>query len=216
MTGALIRKELKLAAHPTEAIFLWFGVMLWIPNYPAYVPFLYVCLSIFFIFLNGRETKDVTFTALLPVRKADVVRAHVIHVALFELASIVVSVPFALLRPMVLGMPNMAGIEANLAFYGLLFGMFGVFHGAFIPMFYRSAYKVGTPFIAASTLMCVYFTAAELPVWLGTGIGAFLDSPTGERLGGHLAVFAGGFAVWALSLWFSFRRGAANFARVDL
>ncbi|MDD4596245.1 MAG: hypothetical protein PHQ30_06030, partial [Candidatus Izemoplasmatales bacterium] len=67
----LLYKEFKLATHPTTYLFLSLGLMLLIPSYPGYVSFFYVSLSIFFIFLSGRENRDVFFTVSLPIRKTD-------------------------------------------------------------------------------------------------------------------------------------------------
>ena len=47
----------------------------------------------FFICLTGRENRDIEFTALLPVRKTDLVRARVFTVMLMQLAQLVIAVP---------------------------------------------------------------------------------------------------------------------------
>lgn len=65
----LLYKEFKLATHPTMYIFLLLSAMVLIPSYPYYVAFMYMCLAMFFTFLQGRETNDLFFTAMLPVRK---------------------------------------------------------------------------------------------------------------------------------------------------
>ena len=82
----LLLKELRLALHPTALIFLGLSAMLLIPSYPYLVVFFYTGLAVFFTCLNGRENKDVTYTLLLPVSKADVVRARFLVVMLLEAA----------------------------------------------------------------------------------------------------------------------------------
>lgn len=91
----LMRKELVLAMHPASVLFLLLSAMLLIPNYPYYVICFYTCLGTFFICLTGRENRDIEFTALLPVRKTDLVRARVFTVMLMQLAQLVIAVPFA-------------------------------------------------------------------------------------------------------------------------
>ena len=91
----LMRKELVLAMHPASVLFLLLSAMLLIPNYPYYVMCFYTCLGTFFICLTGRENRDIEFTALLPVRKTDLVRARVFTVMLMQLAQLVIAVPFA-------------------------------------------------------------------------------------------------------------------------
>ena len=123
---ALLYKELKLALHPTTYLFMAIGAMLMIPSYPYYVAFVYTCLSIFFIFLSARENKDIFYTASLPVRKSDVVKSRVLTVAIIELLQLAIGIPFAIIgahiNPNATG--NQAGIEANLAFFGLVLIMF--------------------------------------------------------------------------------------------
>lgn len=48
--------------------------MLLIPGYPYFVAFIYTCLSVFFIFLQGRENRDILFTVSPPVSKRDIVK----------------------------------------------------------------------------------------------------------------------------------------------
>ena len=113
----LISKELKLALHPTNIIFLAFGIMLLIPSYPYYVAFFYVCLGIFFLFLNGRENNDVFFTTTLPVKKSDVVKARCITVALIETVTIIILF-LCFSRVRLTRTPRQrTGIEANVAFF---------------------------------------------------------------------------------------------------
>lgn len=66
-------------------VFCLFGVMLLIPAYPYTVMWFYVMLGLFFSFLNGREQKDVYYSALLPIRKRDTVKANCLFVGLIEL-----------------------------------------------------------------------------------------------------------------------------------
>ena len=46
---ALIKKEFKLALHPTVPLFWLLSAMLIIPNYPYYVAFFYTTLGLFFV-----------------------------------------------------------------------------------------------------------------------------------------------------------------------
>ena len=57
----LLYKEWRLAMHPTALLFLGLSLMLLIPNYPYYVTFFYTTLGIFFICVNGRENRDITY-----------------------------------------------------------------------------------------------------------------------------------------------------------
>ncbi len=213
----LLYKEWKLAMHPTTFIFLSFGLMLLIPNYPSYVAMMYMCLSIFFVFLNGRENKDIFFTVTLPIRKRDVVKSRCLMVAAIELAQLLITVPFAILSlKLYASIGNQTGIEPNVAFYGLALGMFAVFNVVFIPNFYKTAYKIGIPFLMAGAAALVYYAAAELMVWIPGPLQTFLDTSDPAMAFAHLPILFVGILVWVLSIVFAYRRGAARFENVDL
>ncbi len=213
----LLYKEWRLAMHPTTFIFLSFGLMLLIPNYPAYVALMYMCLSIFFVFLNGRENKDIFFTVTLPIRKRDVVKSRCLMVAGIELSQLLLSVPVAVLNMIIYGgNGNQAGIEPNVAFYGLAFGMFAVFNVVFIPNFYKTAYKIGIPFLLAGVATLFYYGAAEMMVWIPGPLQTFFDTRDPAMAVAHLPILFAGILVWVLSIVFAYRRGARRFENVDL
>ena len=131
----LIYKELKLDMHPTVYIYPLFAIMLLIPNYPLHTAFIYTCMSAFFIFLSGRENKDMLFTASLPVRKSDIVKSRILMVAATEVFQVLISIPFIFIRMAIYELPNAAGIEANAALLGSALIMYGVFNLVYMPVF---------------------------------------------------------------------------------
>lgn len=142
MTAKIFSKDLRLAAHPMMYVFALFGVMLVIPNYPYTVVFFYGLLGIFFTFLNGRENKDVYYCAVLPVTKRDQVRARAWLVVAVELAELVIAVPFAFLSARINpNGTNLAGIDANVALFGCVLLIYGVFNVVFRPCFYKTAIR---------------------------------------------------------------------------
>ena len=94
----LLYKEFTLAKHPTMFFFPLFACMLLIPAYPYLVSFMYICLEIFFIFILGRETSDVLYTASLPIPKRDVVKARCVMILIIQLFQVLLSIPFAIHR----------------------------------------------------------------------------------------------------------------------
>ena len=81
----LLYKQLRLVCQPMTLVFCLFGVMLLIPAYPYTFMWFYGMLGLFFSFLNGREQKDVYYSALPPIRKRDTVKANCLFVGLIEL-----------------------------------------------------------------------------------------------------------------------------------
>jgi len=212
----LFYKEWKLAIHPTGYIFLLLGAMLLIPNYPYYVAFFYQTLGVFFTFMNGNTNNDVYFTTLLPVRKRDVVKARLATVIGLEMLQIIIAVPFAILRGLIPPAENLVGLDANLALFGLVFIMFGVFNVVFLPMFYRTAYKTGTPYLLATLVMTLVIVAAELVIQLTPGLKQTLDTIDPVYAPTQIIVLIAGMLIFALLNLIAYRRSANAFEKLDL
>lgn len=214
----LLFKEFKLALHPTTYLFMAIGAMLMIPSYPYYVAFVYTCLGIFFIFLSARENKDIFFTASLPVIKSDVVRSRIFTVAIIELLQLAIGIPFAIIgiriNPNAAG--NLAGIEANMAFFGLVLIMYALFNAIFLPLFYKTATKVGIPLVFASIAVTIYVVAAELAVQMIPFLKTHLDTTDPAKVIYQFPILIAGMLIFTLTLWLSYRKSVANFERVDL
>lgn len=214
----LIYKELKLAVHPTMYLFLLLSAMLLIPSYPYYVAFMYTSLAVFFMFLNGRETRDIFYTALLPVKKSDVVKARYLTIIIFELAQIIIGVPFAVISMKINPMgSNTVGIEPNVAFFGLVFVMFAGFNMIFMPEFYKTAYKTGKPLLYSGVFIFVYiFVAEAVANYIPSPVQAYLDTNDPAKMAGQFPVLIAGIAVWAALTYLSYKISARRFEKVDL
>ena len=212
---ALLYKTFRLVAHPMTLVFLFSGVMLLIPSYPYTLAFFYVMLGLFFTFLNGREQKDIYYSALLPIRKRDTVRASVLFVLAVELASLLIAVPFAVLSVRInpLG-GNAVGLEANTALFAAALLLYALFNGIFLPSFYQTAYKVGVSFLKAiipvSVAMIVLEALVHFPgmVWLEdcTAAGQL-------RL---LPLLIAAAVIYGTGLWIAYGKAAQNYEKVDL
>lgn len=212
----LLFKEFKLAAHPTTFIFLSLSLMLLIPSYPYYVAFFYTLLSIFFVFLSGRENKDVFYTVLLPIRKRDTVKARCLMVAIIQLAQIIISVPVAILSNYINTKGNLAGIDANVAFFGLVFVMLALFNIIFIPTFYKTAYNAGRSFLYGCIAITVFIGAAEALVWMPSPIKAFLDTSEADMMLKQLPILLAGIVIWVLTMLLAYKKASASFEKVDI
>lgn len=212
----LLYKELKLAIHPTSYIFLAMGAMLLIPAYPYFVAFFYTCLAIFFMFIQGGENKDIFFTTLLPVQKRDVVKARFTVVILLELIQILVSIPFAILGAHISPGGNPVGMEANVAFYGFVFLMYALFNAAFLPGFYKTAYKAGRALLISMTLVALYVVAVEWTVMSVPTLKAFLDTTDAAKQVRQIPALLVSMVIYGFSNLFACQRAAENFERVDL
>ena len=195
----LLYKQLRLVCQPMTLVFCLFGAMLLIPAYPYTVMWFYVMLGLFFSFLNGREQKDVYYSALLPIRKRDTVKANCLFVGLIELRA-------------KLGIgDNPVGLNANVTLFACGLMLFAVFNAVFLLSFYRTAYKVGVSFVKACIVMAVAAFIMEAVVHFPA-----LSRFNGYDLACQLPLLAAGLVIWCGSWPLIFRGAAARYEKVDL
>lgn len=210
----LLYKELRLAAHPNLFVFTFLGALVIVPAYPYGMVFLFGCLGPYITFTYGRETNDLYFTSLLPVRKADIVKAKVLLVVLAQVTQVLISLPFAVLRVGLLPQGNPAGIEANAAYYGFGFLIYAVFNFIFLTQFFKSGYKAGTAFLWGMIPAVLGVLVMEVVVHF-PGL-AWLDSVEPADLVRQLPILLIGLGVYALTMPAAYRLSARRFQRVDL
>ncbi|MCH3972478.1 MAG: ABC-2 transporter permease [Oscillospiraceae bacterium] len=211
----LLRKEWKLAMHPTAILFLVLSFLLLIPNYPYYVTFFYTCLGIFFICLSGRENQDLLYTMLLPVRKRDIVRSRILTAVTLELLQAVIAVPAAILRNR-MPMNNEVGMDANIALFAFSFILMGLFNLFFFTRYYRTPDKIGRHFALASGVVFVYITAAETLTHIVPFFRDELDTKDPQFLPQKLLVLLIGIVAYALLTFAACRKSERSFEKLDL
>jgi hypothetical protein len=212
MMKNLLYKQIRLVSHPMTFVFILFGCMTLIPNYPYTVGFFYVMLGLFFTFMNGREQKDNYYSAILPIPKRDTVKASFLFVAMVELLTLIFTVPCIFLSAKINpNGGNMVGVDANLTLLGDGFLLFTLFNAIFLPAFYKSAYKVGTAFVVAiiptSLLMIAMEAIVHFPAF------TWLDGYDYMRQWPVLLV---GAVVYFASIPLIFKSAAKAYDKVDL
>lgn len=212
----LLYKELRLSLHPASVMFLGLSAMMLIPNYPLFVTFFYTSLGVFFICLTGRENKDIDYTMALPVRKRNIVGARILLVVLLEAAQLLLAVPFAVLRSVLILESNAVGMNANAAFFGFALLMLGLFNFFFFTKYYNDTSKVGQSFLCG----CIAFTVCMLIVETCAHIVPFvqieLNHPGEQYLVPKLVVLLAGAAAFVLLTLLAYRRSAKTFEALDL
>lgn len=210
----LLYKELRLAAHPNLFVFTALGALVVVPAYPYGVVFLFGCLGPYITFMYGRETNDIYYTALLPVKKSDTVLSKCWLMVLAQMAQLLISLPFAFLRVKILPDGNPAGIEANVAYYGFGLMIYAVFNVIFLTQFFKTAQKVGKAFIYAVLPVTVMVVMMEAIVHF-PGF-QWLDSVAPADMLRQLPILLMGVAVYAVSMPVACRVSAKRFEKVDL
>ncbi len=213
----LLNKELRLTLHPTNVLFLFLAAMVFIPSYPYYVACFFTTLGIQFLCLNARENGDAEFTAALPARKGDGVRARIALAALLEVGQLVLMVPCFLLKDAVYPpeMTNPVGMEANFALLGLSLVLLGAFNLVFFPRYYKDVRKVGVPFVLGViplwTLMLVFETFTHFVPFFRR-----LDTTGSAYLPEKLLTLGAGAVLFALLTAAACRLSVARFQKADL
>lgn len=212
----LLHKELRLALHPTAPLFLCLSAMLMIPNYPYYVVFFYTSLAVFFICLTGRENHDVFYSVLLPIGKTDVVKARFATVVLLELLQVVLAIPFAVLRQQLNPAPNEAGMDANIALFGIALVLLGLFNLVFFGLYYKDVQKVGKSFGISCVVTFVGIGLAETCTFILPFFRDQLDTRDPLYPPQKLIVLAAGILLFCLLTGLAYRRAKRDFQAQDL
>ncbi|MGT2547942.1 ABC-2 transporter permease [Streptococcus milleri] len=213
----LLYKEMKLSANPLSYWFITFSAMTMIPRYPILVGSFFICLGIFYTYQQVREYDDITYTVMLPVRKKDVVSAKYLFVLLIELIAFVLCALLTIIRMKFLGnaAPYVTNqlMNANATYLGYLLAVFASFNGIFLAGFFKTAYKIGKPFI----LFCV---AGSIIIFMGEvlhhipGLESLNDPANLSIL--QVAILAIGITVFMLCTWFSYQKAVKDFEEINL
>ena len=210
----LLYKELRLAAHPNLYIFTLLGVLVIVPAYPYSMVFMFGCMAPYINFMYGRETNDIYYTALLPVKKSDIVKSKCLLLAVMQTVQLLISLPFAVLRVYIFPDGNPAGIEANAAYYGFGLIIYAVFNLIFLTVFFRTAYKAGKAFIFAcipAALMAVF-----MEVIIHFPRFSWLDSTQPAALLRQLPVLGTGLILYIAGMAAAYSISSKLFSRADL
>ena len=229
---ALLNKECKLCLHPTVFIYLAMVLMLLIPNYPYLVSCFFVCNAIFYCFQQARENGDPMYTAMLPVSKAQAVRARVWFVVLIQAIDLLLMAAVCAFAIVSMPPSNAGGTDHSLSLLAFALVLFAVFNLIFLPSFYRSGYKAGTSFLKSAVGVWIWLLLSE-----GTMIATrvivtekgldipffrFLDNcvdcfpATKEAWTVQAILFGAGLVIYALATLLAARISIKRYERVDL
>lgn len=214
--NALLKKEWLLAMHPAAICFLFLAALVLVPNYPYYVTFFYTSLGIFFICLTGRENRDAEYSLLLPAGKSDVVKGRFLTALLLEIITLILAVPFAMLRQQMPVAPNAVGMEANIAFFGFSLIMLGIFNYIFFVSYYKDIKKVGKSFVISSVVMFLYIAIAETLTHVVPFMKDHLDTMDPQFLTEKIVVLMLGILLFAVFTFAAYRRSVHLFEKQDL
>ena len=214
----LLIKEFRLAASPLSFVFLAGALTTLLPGYPILVGAFFICFGVFHSFQNAREANDTLYTALLPIQKGDFVRAKFAFTCLIQTAGFLLCAALTALRMTTLSAAapyvNNALMNATPLYLAFVLLIFAEFNLLFLCGFFRTAYKIGLPFLRFGIAALLTVGAAETLHHL-PGL-SFLNAPAGERIGLQLLLLAAAALLYAAGTALACRTAERRFARIDL
>mgnify|MGYP000941952252 CR=1 FL=1 len=213
----LLYKEMRLSANPLSYWFITFSAMTMIPRYPILVGSFFICLGIFYTYQQVRECDDITYTVMLPVRKQDVVTAKYLFVLFIECMAFILCLFLTIIRMRLLGdaAPYVTNqlMNANAAYLGYIMLVFATFNSIFLAGFFKTAYKIGKPFILFCLVNFIVITVGEVLHYI-PGLES-LNEPSDLNVL-QVAILAIGIIMFVLCTLLSYRRAMKNFEEIDL
>ena len=214
----IMLKEIKLCASPLPFLFILFGLMFFLPGYPVLCSAFFVTLGIFQGFQYAREANDIVFSALLPISKRDVVRGKYQFVCIIEGCGLILMLAATLIRMTVFVDAAVyrtnALMNANLFAIGGALFVFGLFNVIFLGGFFKTAYKLGRPFvlyIIAAFVVIAFFEALHHFPGMET-VNAFGF----EHIGFQFGMLFLGLAAFMVMTMLSYRSACGHFEKIDL
>ncbi|MCQ2753037.1 MAG: ABC-2 transporter permease [Bacilli bacterium] len=173
----LLYKEFVLCMHPLCYIFSFvFPLMFLIPNYPLFVGTLYIIpmFSVLFVGVQkGVQSHDLFYTALLPIRKRDIVKARMASVVTMEVATLSL---MALLTPAKLAIianmptdpsvdpyiPGLNSIDGLVSSFAFVIVGYLMVNAIFFLMFYKKGRSITAPTLISTFGYIIYIAIFTL------------------------------------------------------
>lgn len=215
MTKLLI-KEIKLSYLPIVWFMPLLSCLLLIPQYPYCVGVSYCLLNLFINFNYAGSNGDLEYTASLPIPRRDIVKAKVASGAFMELCQMAVAVVCGLLSSFVLWGPNPVGLDANAAYFGLMFLGIALFNIVFFPSYFGRGCRTGVSMLAATAVYAVFICAEEALIATIPSLNAIFDGFDPTYLWARIIVLTAGVVGYAASLVGGYFLAVKKFLKVSL
>ena len=211
----MLMKEWKLCMHPMGYIMLLCAALILVPGYPYGVTCFYMGLAIFFICLEARENHDAAYTLTLPVSRRDAVKGRIVFCTVLEVIDLVMIALFILIKQLIGGPRNPAGLDAGVALIGEGMIIFAIFNMIFFPVYYSDINKPGKAFLFAASAVFLWIVLEVV----GTYTVPFLmslDQPDPANMGDKLLFTLAGLALFLAGTAKSVRMSVKKFEALDL
>lgn len=209
----LLYKELNLSIHK----FFYFlpfliGLLFFIPQWFFTLVLMYLFwITVPQVYSSYLSNQDNNFIAALPTRKKDIVLSKVIALITLEMIQLVVALIFAIVHNQLYGMWNV-GLDANVAFFGVGFMIYGIFNIAFFPYYFKTGYRFGKPTILGTTLTVLFAGVLEY----GVIRFDFMRNIFEGELGVQFIVLGVGVLIFVILSYIATKVSQERFEKIDL
>jgi ABC-2 type transport system permease protein len=216
MLRELLRKERRLNGLPYGWLFVLLAALTLIPQWVYYVAFIYLFILVMMLAQGDKANNDLIFTALLPVRKKDIVTARTLTIVTWEAAYIVVGIVCSIIRLRFYPQENSPSMNSNYAFFGTVLLMYAVFNAIYISGSYKRPYRMLWPVLGGSVIaVAVAAILNTLPIVIPAVSRLFNDIGAGH-LGYQLAALAVGIVAFVGATLWANRKAVGHLETVDL
>ena len=213
----LLYKEFKLCVSVQTLVFVSLSALIGVPSWPSLVPFIYPIAGFATIFPIALSNHDLLYTGILPTKKSDVVLGKVLLVGALELISVLVSVPFAIIRCCFYPDAGFSDLGINVALYGIVLFAYAFFNIIFFPWNYRKPDAKNTCCFLVSTLVTALFLGGVTFFFIvNPGACEFINQYTGAGLFAQLGILAFGIAAFVLLGFAAYKGASKQFEKVNL
>lgn len=213
----LLKKEWLLNWKPAVYLYIYalLTLTLLAPNYPYLVAFGYCLIGIPTLFSYFRANKDLEFSALLPIPRADIVKSKFYAVLLIQGVQIIAAIPCAFISSLLINTNgNLVGLDANFTLFAVTLIEFSVFNIIFLPMFFKTGYKVAVPTVFAFLGYLITTCAIEILIAVVPILHQTFDGFA--NIAAQLILLAVGIIIYLVTMLISYKLSVKNFLKVNL
>jgi hypothetical protein len=153
----LIYKELHLSINKFFYILpLFLALLMLIPQWFFTLVFSYFFwISVSQIYASYNAQEDSSFSSMLPVTKTDIVKSKIYTLFIIEVIHLISGIITGIIHIWLFGSTNFS-LDVNVAFFGVIIGMYSLFNIVFLPLYFKTGYFFGKPLIYGSAVTLVY------------------------------------------------------------
>ena len=172
-------------------------------------------ISVPTIISNSNAQNDLSFSAILPVRKRDIVKSKFISFITLEMLPIFFAIIFAIISVKLWWKSNFM-LDLTMAFICISILMFALFIAIFLPMYFKTGYKFGFPLVLATITTLLFVGVANALVLIYPDIALALEGTSSEMVTLQFVFLISSVLIAAVSTVFSYKVSSARFEKVDL